>query len=161
MEIHTVSPNLSEVLLMSEYTYLKCDCVCVQVRNTVEAARLNGFSCTHIVICTHFNTQMLSLYTCMQTTHTSHDTHTICIWEYHENLLTKIVSQIDSHGQREHLELISLPCFDKSFSADFRLTIQTLLIHRNHICLLPIPIVNNQQVRWGCVFSPYFNSLFC
>lgn len=72
-----------------------------------------------------------------------------------------MVLQIGSHGQREHLELISLLCFDKSFSADFRLTIQTLLMHRKHICLLPIPVVNNQQVRLGWVFSSYFNSLFC
>lgn len=60
-------------------------------------------------------------------THTH--THTICTWKYHETLLTKMVLQIDSHGQREHLELISLLCFDKSFSVDFRLTIQTQETH--------------------------------
>lgn len=115
---------------------------------------------------THFHTHYSpSLHTCTRNTDTPSETHTICTWEYHESLLTKTVLQIDSHGQREHLELISLLCSDKSFGADFRLTIQTLLMHRKHICLLPHPVVNNQQVRWGCVLfsssSSYFNSLFC
>ena len=93
----------------------------------------------------------ITIRRCMQSTHASHDTHPHAHaagnWVYHENLLTKMVLRIDTHGQREHLELISLLCFDKSFGADSRLTIQTLLIHKKHICLLPIPIVNNQQVR--------------
>lgn len=46
-----------------------------------------------------------------------------------------------------------------AFGADFRLTIQTLLMHRNHICLLPILVVNNQQVRWGCVFLLLLTSI--
>lgn len=93
----------------------------------------------HRVIGTQIDTKsrvLLShIYACREPTHPMVHTHTICNWEYHENLLTKMVLQIDSHGQREHLELISLLCFDKSFSADFRLTIQTLLIHKKHICL--------------------------
>lgn len=61
---------------------------------------------------------------------------------------------IDANGlaDREHLELISLRCFDTSLGADFRLTIQTLLMRGKPICLLPILVVNNQQVRWDCVF---------
>lgn len=71
--------------------------------------------------------------------------------------------QIDLHGWREHLELISLRCFDTSLGADFRLTIQTLLMHGKHICLLPILVVNNQQVRWDCVFLllPTSIAFFC
>lgn len=46
-----------------------------------------------------------------------------------------------------------------AFGADFRLTIQTLLMHRNHICLLPILVVNNQQVRWGSVFLLLLTSI--
>lgn len=32
-------------------------------------------------------------------------------------------------------------------------------MHRNHICLLPILVVNNQQVRWGCVFLLLLTSI--
>lgn len=101
----------------------------------------------------------------MQATYTSHrNALTICTLEYHETLSTKrkrsVSLQIGSLGQPEHPELISLRFPDKSFGADFRLTIQTLLMHRKHICLLPIPGVNNQQVRWGCVPpSPLLTSI--
>lgn len=73
--------------------------------------------------------------------------------------LMKTGLQMDSHGRREHLELISLRRSDTSLGADFRLTIQTLLMHRNHICLLPILVVNNQQVRWGSVFLLLLTSI--
>lgn len=130
----------------------------------------NGFCWTHTVAGAHFNTHKYEIitHTCMQTTYTSHrNALTICTLEYHETLSTKkkrsVSLQIGSLGQREHLELISLRFCDKSFAADFRLTIQTLLMYRKHICLLPIPGVNNQQVRWGFAPPPppHFNSLFC
>lgn len=120
---------------------------------------------THTVAGAHFNTHKYEIitHTRMQTTYTSHrNALTICTVKYHETLSTKkrgsVSLQIGSLGQREHLELISFRFCDKSLVADFTLTIQTLLMHRKHICLLPIPGVNNQQVRWGCV-SPTPSSL--
>lgn len=66
-------------------------------------------------------------------------THTVGNWEYHENLLTKVLRRIDSHGRPQHLELISLLCFDKSSGADFRLTIQT---HKEaHLSSPPSPLL--------------------
>lgn len=114
---------------------------------------------------TSIRTNLKSLHTCMQTTYTSPETLSqsvlgIIMRLYWPKKTKRFFLQIGSHGQREHLELISLRCFDKSYGADFRLTIQTLLMHRKHICLLPIPVVNNQQVRWGCVFfSPLLTSI--
>ncbi len=161
MKISTVSPNVTNEQIYL-YTFSHWGWHILKFyRDWGSQSLMDSSEITDI--CTHSLACYGKLQRCRTPTNsiTHAQNHTVCPGKYHETLLTRMVLQIGWHGQEEHLELISLRCFDKSFGADFRLTIQTLLIHRKHICLLPIPVVNNQQVRWGCIFSPYFSSLFC
>lgn len=125
-----------------------------RVKTSLKAGRhVNGspedtHSCTH----THEHTLL----------HHSHAyriparTHTRAVREYH---WWKQVCRSTRMDGESIWNWSAYAALIPAFGADFRLTIQTLLMHRNHICLLPILVVNNQQVRWGCVFLLLLTSI--
>lgn len=102
---------------------------------------------TRAQLCSHLWTHFTHMHIEHRYTHTR--THTVR--EYHWWKRVCRSTRMDGESIWNWSAYVALI---PAFGADFRLTIQTPPMHRNHICLLPILVVNNQQVRWGSVFLP-------